>query len=115
MEMSFEYLRETVRFFETHGFQVEVQEVSAPPGGQPAYTTVRHFLERPPDERLALSCVRYPNGTETYWLEILQFHGLRTFDTELDSWRHREHGVEFKYYAREDGVGLSVILDLPPP
>ncbi|MDH3269886.1 MAG: hypothetical protein OEN56_01050 [Gemmatimonadota bacterium] len=114
MQMSFEYLRGTVDFFSSRGFTVQVEEETIRRDDREVYTTVRHSLERGAEERFALSCVRYPDGKETFWLEIRDFHGLRTFDTELDSWQHREDSVEFKYYPRQDGVGLSFILDLPP-
>lgn len=114
MDMSLDYLRETVEVFASRGFDVETEESSVEREGEVVHTTVRHLLRRGSDEDFAFSCVRYPDGTESYWLEIRRFHGLRTFDTELDSWKHREDRVEFKYYPREDGVGLCFILDLPP-
>jgi len=114
MEMSFDYLRETVDLFASRGFDVGTEESSAERDGAVVHTTVRHLLRRGPDEEFAFSCVRYPDGRETYWLEIRRFHGLRTFDIELDSWKHRGDSVEFKYYPRADGVGLSFILELSP-
>jgi len=115
MEMSLDYLRETVDFFRARGFEVDSEEERVERDGVEVHTTHRSILCREPREHFALSCVRYPDGVETYWLEIRDFHGLRAFDTELDSWRHGDDQVEFKYYAREDGVALAFTLELPPP
>lgn len=112
MEMSLDYLRETVEFLGTKGFTSDREEIPFERDGETVYTTERYLLTRDEDERFGFSCIRYPDGEETYWLEILDFHGLRTFDIELDSWKYRDDTIELKYYGREDGVGLSFRLEL---
>lgn len=112
MKMSLGYLRETVEALAAKGFAATVTETTRERDGAVVFVAHRHELTRGARERLILSCLRYPDGRETYWLEIADYHGLHADEFELDSWKHRPDRIEFKYYSREDGVGLAFVLAL---
>lgn len=115
MEMSNAYLTETVESLASKGFTRNSSDFKHQRDGELIYEGVRHVLQRP-DEQFALECLQYPDGTEQYFLEIVGFHGMMTYPFQLDSWKHRDNRVEFKFCApQETGVGLSFILALPRP
>jgi hypothetical protein len=63
-----------------------------------------------------LELVERPGEHERYFLEIIRFHGLRSFSFPLDSWKFKGTSLELKYYALPDsGLGLALTLDLSGP
>ncbi len=85
--------------------------------GRTGFVRTRYRLVRQPHEVLTLECLTYPDATETYWLDF-QWHGLESTTYRLDSWRHREARVEFKYAVDADtGTGLAFVVHdrvIPP-
>ncbi|MDH3226265.1 MAG: hypothetical protein OEM67_04150 [Thermoleophilia bacterium] len=112
MEMSHEYLRETVRVMQGSGFELASPASSSRSGGGPGYESSRYELTRGDAEHLVLECLEYPDASETYWLELRKVHTIRSFSFQLDSWKHGEAQVEFRYYPRADGVALTFVLAL---
>lgn len=112
MEMSHDYMRETVEVMGRAGFAVEHSESAEPDPAQPVYERAEYHLRRGDAEDLVLECLTYPDGVETYWLELRKLHTLRSYSFELDSWKYRDESVEFRYYGREDGPALTLILTL---
>lgn len=37
---------------------------------------------------------------------------LKANSFQLDSWKYRDDQIEFRYYARADGVALTFVLEL---
>ncbi len=112
MEMSHEYMRETVRAMQVGGFELTSSGSSSPTGNGPGFEVSRYELVRGDAEDLVLECLEYSDGSETYWLELRKLHTISSFSFQLDSWKHRESQVEFRYYPRDDGVGLTFVLAL---
>lgn len=109
MEMSLAYMEETAGLFEAKGYSVER-------GEQPYGDDVigHRFRIRRAGTELVLETVQHPEVGETYYLEIVDHHGLRCYSFALDSWKHRDHQVEFKYQPQADGTGgLAFILTFP--
>lgn len=93
------------------GFAVdsETQDV-ADPAGTTQYVRHRFDLTRGTDQAILLECLVYPDGTETYWLQLRRMLAMRSFPFQLDSWKYHQDRVEFRYYARPDGVALTFEL-----
>ena len=112
MEMSLEHMRATVSALTRSGFAVTETSQALRRGNEHLYDRTRFELARGRDEDLVLECLVYPDGRETYWLEIRRLLTMRAFNFQLDSWKHREDQVEFRFYARPDGVALTFFLSL---
>jgi hypothetical protein len=112
MEMSLAYLEETVAAMTDHGFSVVPVADVFEKDGVVIYRRNRYELSRGADEDLVVECLEYSGGTRTYWLEIRRMHTIRADLFEIDSWKHRADQVEFRYYARLDGVALTFVLKL---
>lgn len=112
MRMSLAYLQETVAVMSDHGFTAVGFPDVLEKDGAVVYHANRYELSRGAEEDLVLECLEYPDGTRTYWLELRRMHTIRAHPFELDSWRHRPHQVEFRFYARPDGVALTFVLAL---
>jgi len=70
-------------------------------------------LTRGDTECFELEALRYPNGAESFFLQLVRFHGMRTFSFPLDSWKLWPDRIEFRYYTHpETGQGLTFILAL---
>ena len=111
MKMTPAWMAQTTEHLAGWGFRV--QETSEPRelDGVVVFTRTRYLIERAPAEVLALEVLVYPDTTATYWLEILDWHGLTSTPYRLDSWRHREDRVELKFAIDpETGMGLSFTL-----
>lgn len=112
MKMSGDYMRETVAWMEEQGF------VSRPshdrvesPQGVLLFERDTWELSRG-EERFSLESLNYPDGREAWFLAIESFHGLRCNSYPLDSWKHRDLWVEFKFQQdAESGLGLTFTLD----
>jgi hypothetical protein len=112
MEMSLAYMQETVAALTEHGFTVAALADAFEKDGVVVYRRKRFELTRGAEEDLVLECLEYPGGARTYWLELRRMHTLRAHLFEITSWRHRSDQVEFRYYARVDGVALTFVLAL---
>jgi hypothetical protein len=112
MEMSLSYMEETVAAMREHGFSVVPVADVFEKDGVMVYRRHRYEMSRGAEEDLVLECLEYPDATQTYWLELRRMLRLTANPFELDSWKHRADQVEFRYYARSDGVALTFILEL---
>ena len=114
MEMSRAYLEETVAAFTSRGWTEAVEtERVGDAGDKDSFVRTQWRLDRP-DKVFVLELVDHATEGERYFLEIVGFHGLRTYSLELDSWKHRPDRIEFKYLAHPElGMGPYFILDWP--
>jgi len=110
MEMSLAYMEETADALVGHGFAIARERCSY----DPEDAVVGHCFElTAPAIHLRLETVQHPESPERYFLEIVDYHGLRSHSFELDSWKHRPDRIEFKYQPRLDGSGgLAFTLQL---
>ena len=116
MEMTLADLRETVDVIASNGFRSnETVETVTNGAGAPLYDRHAFELRRSTNEDLVLECLIYPDGTETYWLELRRMHRLKTFPFQIDSWKHHADRIEFRYYARDDGVALTLEMAFADP
>ncbi len=114
MEMSAHYMRETVAFLATKGYNVTTEQDEKRRDEQLIFVRERHTISRGAQESFLLETLTYPDQTETYFLEIKHYFALHSFSFPLDSWKHRPEKIEFKYYTHpETGLGLSFILSFP--
>jgi len=114
MEMSTEYMAKAVELLEKHGFVSErsVRQID----GEPDITATSFRLVRGDAEELVLEHITYPDRPTAYYLQLVRFHGLRSFSFPLDSWKFRDHSIELKYYALPDtGLALSLTFELQAP
>ena len=112
--MSLSYMRQSATFLSQWGFEVEEKEGVL--GSDAAGDCISHqFRLRREGEELVLEAVVHPTYGLRYFLEIVHFHGMSSFSFPLDSWKHRDERIEFKYYCLpNDGRGLSFILTRKP-
>lgn len=119
MKMTPAWLEATTEHLAQWGFEVRCTATNEPDDGVRVFVRTRYLLTRSASERLALEALVYDDGPTTYWLEILDWHGMVSFPYRLDSWRHRPGQVEFKFTLDpETGMGLSFFLKeegLTPP
>ena len=113
MEMSARYMGEAARFLKSHGFALKEERTFVGEINGVKCLSIRFVLTRGSEEHLVLEVVEHPREGERYFMEIVRFHGLRSFSFPLDSWRFKAASIELKYYALPDsGLGLSLRLDL---
>lgn len=115
MQMSAAYMAQTVEHLRSAGFGVT--EIDAPKlrDEQLVFQRSRYICCRPPDVDLVLEVITYPDGKETYFLEMRKVGPMRCFSFPLDSWKFRPMAIEFKYGIEPtSGLGLSFVLDLTP-
>ena len=110
MEMSLGYLQETINALEERGYKSIKTEDDLQKDGVKIYDRTSFDLSLGEDVRVVLEHLIYPNGEESYWLEIKKYYKLWSYNFEIDSWKYRDDRVEFRYYTREDGVALTFIL-----
>ena len=113
MEMSLDYMRETVAFMRAHGWahQREERTMADEPGALQRREV--HELRRPDGAHLRLEGLAYEDGSERYYLTLLEFSGLSSPSYRVESWRHRDGRIEFKYYEEHrTGEGLSFVVEL---
>lgn len=116
MKMTPEWLTQTVEHLETWGFIQTVETSTRSLHERVVFTRTRHRLTRGDWESLVLDALVYTDGSITYWLEIVDWHGLSSHPYRLDSWRHRAEQVEFKYHVDPDtGTGLALVIKPPSP
>ncbi len=97
------------------GFQAAVERDDKRRDGPLVYERVRWTLTRGEHEELELEALSYPDGTETFFLRLARFHGMRTHSFPLDSWKLWPERIEFKYYVHPDtGQGLTFTLVFDP-
>jgi hypothetical protein len=112
MEMSLAYMEETVAAMADHGFSLLAVADAFEKDGLVVYRRNRFELSRGSDEQIVLECLEYPDARRTYWLELVRICRIKANVFELDSWKHRPEQVEFRFYARPDGVALTFVLEL---
>jgi hypothetical protein len=113
MEMSAAYMRQTSEHLGTKGFtvQAEFDQIEGAQGN--VFPRTRYHCTKAPSVHLVLEAVSYPQDKDRFFLEVRQFHSLYSHSFPLDSWKFRDHQIEFKYLAdRETGLGLTFVLKL---
>ena len=112
MKMTAAWMEETVASLEGQGFVCERETAPRELEGVVVFERTRYVLRRDDGRRrLAVEVLVYPNGTETYWLEVMDWYGLSFTPYQLDSWRHRDDRLEFKYGVDpETAMGLSFTI-----
>ena len=111
MEMSAAWLAETVEHLEGWGFASATKRDERRLEEELVFERTRYELARHDKEQFALECLAYPNGTESYWLEIIDWHGMLCTPYRLDSWKHKPDRVEFKFHIDPTtGMSLSFLL-----
>lgn len=104
-------MAETVCKMEEKGYSAERETVSLSEGGP---TVHRYRLLRDDTSRITLEHIPYEDG-HRYFIEVHNHFGLAMTSFEMDSWKHREDRVEFKFYIHpQTGMGLSFILYFQP-
>lgn len=97
------------------GFHAVVERDDKRRDGTLVYERVRWTLTRGEHEELELEALSYPDGTESFFLRLVRFHGMRTHSFPLDSWKLWPERIEFKYYVHpETGQGLAFTLVFAP-
>ncbi len=113
MEMSPEYALETVRIMSERGYTLETEEMERIDGDVSRFKGVYYRLGSA-QQRLVLEVLHYPDTRVRYFLEIAEYYGLSSFSFELDSWKHHEEYIEFRYYTNpETGGALTFKLRFP--
>ncbi|MBX2867594.1 MAG: hypothetical protein KTR18_02910 [Acidiferrobacterales bacterium] len=113
MEMSPEYALETVKVMANRGYTLEVQEKERVDGDIVRFKGVYYHLGAD-QQKLVLEVLHYPSQEVRFFFEIVEFYGLSSFSFELDSWKHRDEYVEFRYYTNpETGGALTFKLKFP--
>lgn len=105
MEMTPEYMAETVKHLATCGFEVE--------SGTEVYgeRTCDRYRVQGKGVDIVLESFRDDEGPR-FFMEC-KYHRMRWTSFPLDSWKHFPNHVEFKFYSlAETGMGLSFILDI---
>ena len=113
MEMTRAYMEETVGAMCAAVFSGPRRD--APPtrsDGTVLYHVHRFHLVRTPSEEIVLECLVYPDGHETYWLELCRILTISAMTFGLDSWKLWPDRIEFRYYGRGDGAALTFVLQL---
>lgn len=112
MKMTAAYLDETAAWFEARGFHKKTEEDELAPDDRGRVARVcRHVLSRD-DLELALEWVVHPDAPERYFLEIVGCGPLSSPLYPLDSWKHREGRVEFKYGVDPvSGLGHTFVVE----
>jgi len=109
MDMSAAWMRETAEAMEAAGWQVSHGRKD-----EGDFVRDRYEVRGGEREQLVFECLTYPDGDERYWLQLVAWHGLRTYPFPLDSWKFRDAFVEFKFHVEPvSGLGLSFIVDFP--
>ena len=112
MEMSHDYMRETVAKMTEHGFAADEEhaEVSRQ-GGRPTNATATSWCAVTASTWCS-NASSIPTVARAYWLEVRRMGAIHTFPFPLDSWKWRDDQVEFSFYGRHDGSALSFVLRL---
>ena len=112
MEMSPQYMAETIEFFASKGFEIS-QETRTYGEGETASEAFAYRVRCSETVDLELEVVTRANLEPRYFLAIHNYFGLTSFSFQLDSWKFSGERIECKYYAiPETGLGLSIALDL---
>jgi len=107
--MTAEWMGTTADFLAANGWEVERLDTE-----DDAFVRTRYDIRGGDREHLVLEALTYPDGDERYWLQLVSWHGLRSYPFPLDSWKHRDAFVEFKFHVEPvTGLGLSFFVDLP--
>ncbi len=111
MKMTRAFLAETVEHLAERGLGAQSRQVSYG-SSEEAMGTQYELSAR--DVQLVIEIVEHVDAEDRFFLEIANFHGMRSTSFPLDSWRYFDDRIEFKYYANtETGMGLSFVLALP--
>ena len=113
MEMSPDYLSQAADTFVRHGFALTRSETVLGELAEGPCRSTTYDLRRGSVEHFVLEWVSHPSEGDRYFLQMVSFHGLRSFSFPLDSWKVRAASIELKYYTvAESGLGLSLTLAL---
>ena len=106
MDMSLEYLVETIAHLDDIGFETKRIEV-------PELTYVATRFEVTHDNiKISVEHLNYVDDAEDerYWIHIENYFGLESMPFELDSWKYRDTKTEFRFFAKPDGTALTFSL-----
>lgn len=114
MDMSHDYLRETLDFMKGRGFTMRTEEDrQGSPGGGSGFSRHRYHMERENTYFIFEYLEHDMQDHGRYFLEIVQYHDLWTYSLELDSWKWRNHQIEFKFiYHPESARALAFIFKM---
>jgi len=105
MEMSADYMAQTVEHLQSHGYRVTEGKDKTDRDGQLVFNRTKYSCESA-DAELVLEVICYADGREAYFMEIVRMGAMSSFSFPLDSWKFRPETVEFKYYVHpETGLG----------
>lgn len=113
MEMNTAYFEATLNFLETKGYALKKQLDEHIEEQGVVFSRVRVDCHLADDCRFIFEMLRYTQGQEDFFLEILKIGRMRSFSFPLDSWKYHPNRIEFKF--RDDpatGLGLALTLDL---
>ena len=113
MEMTPAYAAETADVLSSHGYTCDIDTEERRHDNDPVFTATRYRLSAPA-QTLVLEVIIYPDDEVRYFLEISDYHGLSSYSFELDSWKHRDGYIEFRYYTHpETGGALTLKIQYP--
>lgn len=113
MKMSALYMSQTADHLRSAGYTIEHSTDLKKTGESVAFDRQRYRCTHGSEVNFIMEALIYPDGLESYYMEITKIGNLRSFSFPLDSWKFRKSTVEFKYYIHpQTGLGLSFILDL---
>jgi len=112
MEMSADYMAETVEHMQRFGYSVTEAKDTNERDGQLVFNRTKYSCQSAEAE-LVLEVLCYADGREAYFMEIVRMGAMSSFSFPLDSWKFRPETVEFKYYVHPaTGLGLSFLINL---
>jgi hypothetical protein len=108
MEMTTQYMKETAEAFREAGFKLEEADLRYGCDGPVAQ---QFRLTRGAGVSLVMEALETTHEEPQFYLSILQYHGLSSPSFPLDSWKHHQDRVEFKYLADPStGRGLTFVV-----
>ena len=111
MEMTPLYMAETAEFLSGEGYRLTVGRAHYGEGALAAKST-RYELLRGEHQHFVLETVEHPEACTRYFLEVVDFFGMRAFSFPLDSWKFFDDRIEFKFVPVDaTGLGLSFIIE----
>lgn len=113
MEMSPAYMAETAEVLSKKGYTITITELDERVEEQTVYVGQRYTLHAD-GEHIEMEALTYTDGSHAYYIKLVDFHGMESFSYPLDSWKWRDHLVEFKLVADPaTATGLALRVSLP--
>ncbi len=106
MEMSAEYMAETAKAFGENGYEVVETPVVYDEGRE---THAVRYKMTNGEIHIELECLSRPDRPDAYYMVIETYHGLHIAEYELDSWKHRPTGVEFKFSVAKGNTNSPTV------